>query len=332
MTVIGQTLNAYCESWPIRGSFRIARGAKQQADVVVFEVMRRTTHGLFKGRGECVPYARYGETIDSVLQQIAAVPPDITRAQLQSALPAGAARNAIDCALWDLEAKTAGRRVYELAGLPAPRPLQTAFTLSLDAPDVMAAAAASAVARGHHLLKLKVAGADDLARVAAVRRAAPGTRLIVDANEGWNIAALQDLAGPLAGLGVALIEQPLPAAEDEALHNFATPIPLCADESCHTRADLPRLVGRYSHINIKLDKTGGLTEALELARAARESGLRLMIGCMVSTSLAMAPASLLGALADTVDLDGPLLLERDRAPGLRYDADLLYPPPPELWG
>jgi L-alanine-DL-glutamate epimerase-like enolase superfamily enzyme len=321
-------ITARAENWPIRGSFRISRGAKQEAAVVTVEARRAG----FLGRGECVPYARYGESIESVLQQIASVAPGITRADLQTALPAGAARNAVDCALWDLAAKQQGRRVYELAGLPEPRPLLTAFTLSLDAPDTMAAAAASAVGRGHHLLKLKVAGAGDLARIAAVRAAVPNAKLIVDANEGWSFATLQELLGPLSELGVALIEQPLPEGEDEALHNFATAIPLCADESCHTRADLPRLVGRYSHINIKLDKTGGLTEAVELARAARESGLRLMIGCMVSTSLAMAPASLLGPLADTVDLDGPLLLERDRTPGLRYEADMLYPPDPELWG
>jgi L-alanine-DL-glutamate epimerase-like enolase superfamily enzyme len=324
----GLQLDVRIESWPIRGSFRIARGAKHEAHVVVVEAAR----GDHRGRGECVPYARYGESIETVAAQIGALPKEIDRTLLQVLLPAGAARNAVDCALWDLEAKEQGRRVYELLGLPPPHPLLTAFTLSLDTPAAMRAAAEAAVARGHRLLKLKVADADDLERITSVRAAAPQAKLIVDANEGWTRAALERLAPALAERGVALIEQPLPADADEALHDFESPIPLCADESCHTRADLPRLVGRYSHINIKLDKTGGLTEAVALARAAERAGLKIMVGCMVATSLAMAPAALLGPLADFVDLDGPLLLERDRAPALRYERDMLYPSPLGLWG
>jgi L-alanine-DL-glutamate epimerase-like enolase superfamily enzyme len=315
------------EAWPIRGSFRIARGAKQQAEVIVAEL----SEGGHTGRGECVPYARYGESRESVQAQLAGVPADITREALQEFLPAGAARNALDCALIDLEAKTSGRRAYEILGLPAPQPVRTAFTLSLAAPQEMAKAASQAASSGYTLLKLKLAGAGDLERVAAVRAAAPGARLIVDANEGWSTSDLARIAS-LAELGVALIEQPLPVGSDQALENLKSPMPLCADESCHTRADLPRIVGRYSHINVKLDKAGGLTEALALAREARRIGLGVMVGCMVSTSLAMAPATLLASLAEFVDLDGPLLLEKDREPGLRYEGDLVFPPSLALWG
>jgi L-alanine-DL-glutamate epimerase-like enolase superfamily enzyme len=320
------------ESWPLRRAFRIARGAKTQADVVVAAL----DEGGTVGRGECVPYARYGESVASVVAQLEALRPDIesglTREALQTRLAAGAARNALDCALIDQEAKERARTPFALLGLPAPKPVRTAFTLSLDTPEAMRAAAAEAVGKGCRLLKLKVAGDGDLERVRAVRAAAPGARLIVDANEGWSVQHLETLTPRLAELGVALIEQPLRSEEDGALLGFESPVPLCADESCHTRADLPRIVGRYSHINIKLDKAGGLTEAVALAREAHALGLKLMVGCMVSTSLAMAPAVFLAALAEFVDLDGPLLLARDRDPGLSYEGDLIQPPPRALWG
>ncbi len=327
-----RTLTIAAERWPIRGGFRIARGSKQDAEVVVAEIFERG----FAGRGECVPYKRYGETVDSVLGELEEAAADVRegmdRVTLQGRMKAGAARNALDCALIDLEAKTRRIPAHTLLGLPAPGPLKTAFTLSLDAPDQMALAAAAAAGRGHRLLKLKVAGAGDLQRVEAVRRAAPSAELIVDANEGWSLAELEIFAPALNALGVTLIEQPLPAAEDAELQDFVSTVPLCADESCHTRDDLPRLLGRYSAINIKLDKAGGLTEALALALEAQQKGLNLMVGCMVSTSLAMAPALLLGSLATYVDLDGPLLLERDRDPGLNYDGDLVRPAPSTLWG
>jgi len=325
-------LSVCAESWPIAGTFRIARGAKTQAEVIVVTL----TEGAFSGRGECVPYARYGETAESVLAQIESLRPalenGLTRADLQQRLPAGAARNALDCALIDLEAKTTGRRAYELLGLPAPAPVTTAYTLSLDSPQIMGEAAALAAAKGYGLLKLKIAGGGDLERVEAVRANAKSARLIVDANEAWTEDDLIRLTPELARLGVALIEQPLKAEEDEALIGFQSPVPLCADESCHIRADLPRLVKRYSHLNVKLDKTGGLTEAVALARAARGLDLRLMVGCMVSTSLAMAPAMLLAGMAAFVDLDGPLLLARDRDPPLIYEGALLHPPARAVWG
>lgn len=329
---MARLLKVDIESWPIRGEFRIARGAKTDAALVV----ARIAEGRATGQGECVPYPRYGESVERVVAEIEALRSDIenglTREALQTRLPAGAARNALDCALIDLEAKTCGRPVFELLGLPVPRPVQTAFTLSLDSPERMGAAAAEAAAKGYGLLKLKVAGAGDLARIEAVRGNAPNARLIVDANEGWSPNELAALSPELNRLGVALIEQPLKADADDVLADFQSAVPLCADESCHTRADLPRIVGCYSHINVKLDKAGGLTEALALAREASSLGLRLMVGCMVSTSLSMAPASLLAGLADFVDLDGPLLLARDRVPAIRYDADQLYPPSADLWG
>ena len=329
---MARRLAVAAETWPIQGAFRIARGAKTQAHVVVAAIR----DGDVEGRGECVPYARYGESVQSVLEEIRGLRVEVenglTREALQQCLPPGAARNALDCALIDLTAKKSGRRAFELLGLAEPVPVRTAFTLSLDSPAAMGAAAANAAAKGLSLLKLKIAGAGDLERVAAVRDAAPSARLIVDANEGWTRADLATLTPQLARLGVGLIEQPLKAGEDEVLADFQSPVPLCADESCHTRADLPRLSGRYSHINIKLDKAGGLTEALALARDAQSLGLRLMVGCMVSTSLAMAPASLLAGMAEFTDLDGPLLLARDRLPGMTYEGDLLYPPPRALWG
>lgn len=319
------------ETFPIRGTFRIARGAKTQADVVVAEI---SADGV-TGRGECVPYARYGESVDAVAtlleSQAGAVAAGLDRAGLQSLLPAGAARNALDCALWDLEAKRRGVPVWRLAGLArAPGPVATAYTLSVDSPDAMAAAAA-AVAH-LPLLKLKLTGDGDRDRVAAVRGAAPAARLIVDANEGWTLAQLRRDAADLAGLGVEMIEQPLPAADDAALAGGRWPLPLGADESVHGLDSLDHLLGRYDVANIKLDKTGGLTEALALAAACRASGMKIMVGCMVATSLSMAPAHLLAQDADYVDLDGPLLLAADRSPGLRYDGVVAHPPTPDLWG
>ena len=256
----------------------------------------------------------------------------MNRGELRGAMEPGAARNALDCALLDLEAKQSGTPAHMLLGLSPPKPVKTAFTLSLDRPEIMAEAAAAAVNRGHSLLKLKVAGASDIERVRAVRAQAPEARLIVDANEGWNFEELKTLGPVMAELGVELIEQPLAAKSDEILQDFVSEVPLCADESCHTSADLPLLKGRYQCVNIKLDKAGGLTEALALALAAKELGLSLMVGCMVSTSLAMTPAMLLGGLAAYVDLDGPLLLERDRESGLNYERDMVYPPKVALWG
>jgi L-alanine-DL-glutamate epimerase-like enolase superfamily enzyme len=319
------------ESWPIRGSFRIARGAKTAADVVIVEIADdRAT-----GRGECVPYPRYGETPAGVIAEIETLRSEIvrglTRAELQQRLKPGAARNAIDCALLDWEARTTGKSVADLLGLPTPIPAKTAYTLSLDTPDAMARAARRA-SETYRLLKLKIAGVGDLERVEAVRSAAPNATLIADANEGWQVDDLRRLTPELSRLGVALIEQPLKGGEDDALLGYKSPVPLCADESCHTRADLPRIIGRYSHINVKLDKTGGLTEAVALAREASAQGLKLMIGCMVSTSLSIAPAMLLTPLAEFVDLDGALLLERDRVPSLRASEDELHPPTRELWG
>jgi L-alanine-DL-glutamate epimerase-like enolase superfamily enzyme len=319
------------ETWPIRGSFSISRGAKTEAEVVVVEI---NEDGV-TGRGEGDPYPRYGEAVTGVVADIESLRADIerglTRADLQRRLPAGAARNALDCALIDLEAKASGKSAADLLGLPPPIPVRTAFTLSLDAPEAMAKAATVA-AQTYRTIKLKIAGAGDIERVAAVRSAAPRARLITDANEGWSVDDLYRLTPELARLGVALIEQPLKVGEDDALLGFESPVPLCADESCHTRADLPRLIGRYSHINIKLDKTGGLTEAVALMREATDAGLNLMIGCMVSTSLSIAPAMLLAHRAEFVDLDGPLLLARDRTPGLTYRGDELLPPSADLWG
>jgi len=326
-----RSLTVRRETWPIKGSFRISRGAKTEAEVVVVEI----ASGDSVGRGECVPYARYGETVASVIAQIEDVRTDIakemTHQELQRRLPPGAARNALDCALIDWQAKATRTPAHVLLNLPPPTPVRTAFTLTLDSPEAMAAAAAEA-AKSFGLLKLKIAGGDDLARVEAVRHAAPHARLIADANEGWSFDDFVRLAPELARLGVALLEQPLKADEDEVLETGKTPLPLCADESCHTHADLPRLRGRYSHINVKLDKAGGLTEAVALIREATTQGLRYMVGCMVATSLAMAPATLLTADADFVDLDGPLLLKRDRQDALNYQRDLILPPSPALWG
>lgn len=324
-------LTVHAESWPIAGSFTISRGAKTEAAVVVATL----SDGIHAGRGECVPYARYGETVEGVLAALEAmqgvVAGGLTRQALQQAMPAGAARNALDCAFWDYEAKTSGRAVWELAGLPSPHPVVTAYTISLGTPQTMAAQAASAASRA--LLKVKLGGGDDdLARIRAVRASAPDAELIVDANEAWRA---QDLPGHFVACsdaGVTLIEQPLPSIDDAALAAIARPIPVCADESVHAREGLAALRTRYDAINIKLDKTGGLTEALALALEAERLGFSLMVGCMVATSLAMAPATLIAQRARVVDLDGPLLLARDRTPSLVYDGSLVHPPLPALWG
>jgi len=324
------TLSVRCESWPIAGAFTISRGSKTEAEVVVAEL----TDGTFTGRGECTPYPRYGEAVASVAASIASVADEIRhgldRAALQKAMPAGAARNALDCAFVDLEAKRANRAAHELLGLSAPRPRLTAYTISLGPPERMAQAAAAASARP--LLKIKLGGAGDPERIAAVRRAAPDAELIVDANEGWRPESLAINLAACAAAGVTLIEQPLPAAEDAALAAIARPVPVCADESVHDRATLRTLVGKYDAVNIKLDKAGGLTEALALAAEARMLGFDLMVGCMIATSLAIAPALLVAADAQVIDLDGPLLLARDRPDGLRYDGSIVHPPSRALWG
>jgi L-alanine-DL-glutamate epimerase-like enolase superfamily enzyme len=329
-----QTLSARIERFPIAGSFTISRGAKTEAVVVVAEVTCRTRTGLARGLGECTPYARYGETPEAVLAAITAMQGALTagmdRVGLQSAMPAGAARNALDCALLDLEAKVAGRRVWELLGRTAPRPLTTAYTISLGTPDAMAQAAGRAAARP--LLKIKLGGDDDEARIRAVRAAAPLAELIVDANEAWRDETLESHLAACAEAGVTLVEQPLPAGRDALLGRIRRPIPVCADESVHARDGLAALRDRYDAINIKLDKTGGLTEALALADAAQALGFDLMVGCMVATSLAMAPALVVAQQARVVDLDGPLLLARDRDCGLHYDGSTVYAPDASLWG
>ncbi len=327
---MSRRLTLSVERFPIAGSFVIARGAKTEAVVVVaaIEEAGRT------GRGECVPYARYGESIESVTAEIektrGAIEAGLGRAALQALLPAGAARNALDCALWDLEAKLAGVPAYVLAGLDRLSPATTAFTISVGTPNEMAKAAEAACHRP--LLKIKLAGDGDPARIAAVHDAAPDSTLIVDANEAWTEADLERNLEACAKAGVRLIEQPLPAGEDMALERVAHIVPICADESAHDRHGLEALRARYDAINVKLDKTGGLTEALALVDAAQALGFDLMVGCMVATSLAMAPALLLAARAKFVDLDGPLLLAADRPHGLKYEGSILYPPTPELWG
>jgi L-alanine-DL-glutamate epimerase-like enolase superfamily enzyme len=318
------------ESWPIKGGFSISRGSKTTADVIRVELSR----GGKPGQGECVPYGRYGETLEGVgaaLETVRAeVEQGLDRKSLQILMSAGAARNALDCALWDLESKLTDVPVWQMAGLAEPKPVITAFTISLAPPEAMAAAAGAAANRP--LLKVKLGGDGDIERIEAVREAAPKARLIVDANEAWSLAQIGEFTPRLAELGVEMIEQPLPAGEDAALASIDSAVPLCADESFHLAADLPEMAKRYDAVNIKLDKTGGLTEALELAARAHEMGLAIMVGCMVGTSLAMAPAALLAGAARYVDLDGPLLLERDRAPGMTYQGSVMYPPPRDLWG
>jgi len=306
--------------------FTISRGSRTEAKVLTVQV----SEGGVTGWGECVPYARYDETLESVTAEIEGLPGRLSRDALYDLLPAGAARNAVDCALWDLEAKRAGKRVWELAGLSAPGPEVTAYTLSLDTPEKMREQAAKNAHRP--LLKIKLGTPDDMPRLEAVRAGAPDASIIVDANEGWSAEVYADLAPHLVRLGVALVEQPLPAAEDNALLGMKRPVPVCADESCHDRASLPALKGKYDVVNIKLDKTGGLTEALCLRDAARAQGYDIMVGCMIGSSLAMAPATLVAQGAMVTDLDGPLLLAEDREEPLRFDERGVHPPAPELWG
>ncbi|MFD1694736.1 N-acetyl-D-Glu racemase DgcA [Roseibium aestuarii] len=326
----GLTIKAYAETFPIAGTFTISRGSRTEAHVVTVEV----SDGTHVALGECVPYARYGETLEGVVETILSIRQDLAngagRTELQSLLKPGAARNAVDCALWSLEARQAGKRAFELAGFPSLDPVTTAYTLSLGTPEAMGEQAAKNAARP--LLKVKLGGEGDEARIEAVRKGAPNSKIIIDANEGWSVSEYQRLAPEFVRLGVAMVEQPLPAADDEALRGLERVLPVCADESCHDRHSLDHLAGKYDVINIKLDKTGGLTEALALREAARAAGYQIMVGCMVGTSLAMAPAILLAQGAEYVDLDGPLLLARDREVPLEYSGSLVTPSTPALWG
>ncbi|HHI71177.1 MAG TPA: dipeptide epimerase [Rhodobacteraceae bacterium] len=306
--------------------FTISRGSRTEAKVLTVRITRDGVTGW----GECVPYARYDETLDSVTAEIEGLPADITRADLKDALPPGAARNAVDCALWDLEAKQTGKRVWELAGLPTPKPEITAYTLSLDTPEKMQEQAAKNAFRP--LLKIKLGTPDDMVRLEAVRAGAPKSRIIIDANEGWSAEVYADLAPHLVRLGVGLVEQPLPAGDDDALIGIERPVPVCADEACHDRSSLPALKGKYDIVNIKLDKTGGLTEAIALRQAAEAEGYGVMVGCMVGSSLAMAPATLIAQGVAYTDLDGPLLLAEDRDEPLKFDDAGVHPPSAKLWG
>jgi L-alanine-DL-glutamate epimerase-like enolase superfamily enzyme len=325
-----QRLTVTRRGWALARPFTTARGVETTANVVIAEIF----DGDGRGRGECVPLMRYGESIDSVAAALdtmkGAVFSGLDRAELQRALPPGAARNALDCAFWDIDAKRAYCGVAELAGLGAVAPVVTAFTLALDTPKRMAELAASDRARP--LFKLQLGGDGDVERVRAVRHAAPASRLIVDANESWNEDQLSEFMPALADFRVELIEQPLPADADDALARVKHPIPLCADESCRSVADLDRLDGKYEAVNIKLDKAGGLTEALALAAEAKRRGFRIVVGGTISTSLSIAPALLVAQQAEIVDLDGPLLLASDRFPGLRYDGSTIHPPDPNFWG
>jgi L-alanine-DL-glutamate epimerase-like enolase superfamily enzyme len=318
------------ERWPIAGSFTISRGAKTEAVTVVAEVRQ----GFVIGRGECVPYPRYGETpegsLNALLKMQIPVADGLDRQGIQTAMLRGAARNALDCAMLDLEAKLSGRRIWDLLGRRAPQPCVTAYTISLGTPDSMAEGAAKVAHRP--LLKIKLGGAGDLERIAAVRKAAPQSQLIVDANEAWTEADLETNLAACAAAGVTLVEQPLPAGRDALLAHIERPVAVCADESVHDRNALEALRDRYDAVNIKLDKTGGLTEALAMADAAQALGFDVMVGCMVATSLSMAPAMLLTPQARFVDLDGPLLLAQDRDGGLLYEDSLVYPPDTALWG
>jgi L-Ala-D/L-Glu epimerase len=327
---MARVISVESERFPIAGSFTISRGSKTEAEVVTCTISEEG----YAGRGECVPYKRYGETIDGVRDAIEAmrrqIAAGISRTALLGAMPAGAARNAIDCALWDLEAKASGKPVAASIGSAPPRALETAYTLSLGEPDAMAAQARANAARP--LLKVKIGGDNDIPRIRAVAEAAPNSCIILDANEGWNDNTIVANLAFAAAHGIALIEQPLPAGHDGSLRHIAHPVPICADESVHQARDLASLVGLYDAVNIKLDKAGGLTEALVLRDRARELGFGVMVGCMVGTSLAMAPAVLLAQDADFVDLDGPLLLAEDCTPSLRYEESLVYPPERALWG
>ncbi len=323
-------LTCTIDTWPLASAFNISRGAKTEARTVTATL----TNGSHVGQGECVPYLRYGENVESVAETIlslgAEIEAGLTRTELQLALPPGAARNALDCAFWDLEAKQAGQRIYERLRRSPPPPLTTAFSLSLDTPQKMAEAAAAA--RHRPLLKVKLGGNGDEARIKAIRAAAPEAKLIIDANEGWTKDNLAENVAAMAAFGVTLIEQPLPADNHDALRGFESPIPICADEACHGIASLAPLIGLYDAVNIKLDKTGGLTEALAMVRAARDMGFGIMIGCMVGTSLGMAPAMLLAEEHDIVDLDGPLWLKQDRKFGISYEDSSMNFPTADLWG
>ncbi|AZO43136.1 dipeptide epimerase [Mesorhizobium sp. M7D.F.Ca.US.005.01.1.1] len=327
---MARVISVEAERFPIAGTFTISRGSKTEADVISCTI----SEGGHAGRGECVPYKRYGETMDGVRDAIEAmrdrIAGGISRTALLDAMPAGAARNAIDCALWDLEAKISGTSVADAIGAVPLRALETAYTLSLGEPEAMAAQARANAARP--LLKVKIGGDNDIARIRAVRQAAPGSRIILDANEGWTDDNIVVNLAFAAEQGIALIEQPLPAGHDEILRHIGHPVPICADESVHEAKNLEALVGLYDAVNIKLDKSGGLTAALVLRDRARELGFGVMVGCMVGTSLAMAPAVLLAQDADFVDLDGPLLLAGDRVPGLVYQGSLVSPPDTTLWG
>jgi L-alanine-DL-glutamate epimerase-like enolase superfamily enzyme len=325
-----RSVHARAESWLLARPFAISRGVKTQADVVVVEIHE----GGFTGRGECVPYPRFNETVDGVKIEIEAFFPrlerGLDRAGLACAMPAGAARNALDNALWDLEAKVTGLRVWEIAGIAAPEPSMTAETIGLGSVQEMATAA-KRLSKAP-LIKVKLDAELITERMQAIHDNAPNARLIIDPNEGWTFDQLKAVAPALVKMGVEMIEQPLPAYDDEGLREYDSPITLCADESCHTKDDLQSLVGKYQMVNIKLDKTGGLTEALELAKSAEIRNLGVMIGCMVGTSLAMAPAMLLASVAEFVDLDGPLLLKKDREQGLIFENGLVHPPKAQLWG
>jgi len=327
---MSRTVAAAHESWPLAQVFRISRGSKTAAEVIVVEIGE---DGV-TGRGEAVPYPRYNQTIESSLAEIEAVRGAVgqgaSRHELIALMAPGAARNALDCALWDLEAKMTGKPVWQLAGLQEPADLITAYTLSLDTPQAMGAAAANNAERA--LLKIKLDGEQVLERLGAVRAGAPGARLVVDANEAWSVDLLKAIGGDLAALGVEMIEQPLPAGDDAGLVGIDCPVILCADESCHGSDTVASLADRYGMVNIKLDKTGGLTEALALRDAAMAAGLEIMVGCMVGTSLGMAPAMLVAQGARVVDLDGPLLMKQDRVPGIAFDGNIMHPAPAELWG
>ncbi|UXS01475.1 N-acetyl-D-Glu racemase DgcA [Agrobacterium tumefaciens] len=323
-------LQATTERFPVAGSFTISRGSRTHADVVTCTIR----DGSVAGRGECVPYPRYGESIEGVIADIEAmadaVSNGLTRAELQKAMKPGAARNAVDCAMWDLEAKTSGKSVADLVLGAAAKPLVTAYTISLGEPETMAAKAAENAARP--LLKIKTGTESDEARLRAVRAAAPDARIIIDANEGWNDGNIEYYLRLAAELKISLIEQPLPADKDDILARIEHPVLICADESVHSTRDLEGLRNRYDAINIKLDKTGGLTEALAMKAEADRLGYTVMVGCMLGTSLGMAPAIFAAQGTAFADVDGPLLLAEDRQPGLIYEGSLVYPPKPDLWG
>ena len=319
-------IQAKVEIFPLAQVFRISRGARTQAEVVTVTIEK---DGI-TGRGECVPYARYNETLESVIKQVESLPADIDKEALQDNLPPGAARNAVDCALWDFECKKHDQRIWKIAGIQAPEQKITAYTLSLDEPEIMFKQAKKNSNRP--LLKIKLGTQNDMPRLEAVRKGAPNSEIIVDANEGWDAELYSQLAPELVKLGVKLVEQPLPADQDNDLIGLPRPLPICADESCHDRKSLEKLIGKYDFVNIKLDKTGGLTEALQLKDKALEAGFKIMVGCMVGSSLAMAPATLIAQNATFVDLDGPLLLEQDRRHGLFYDESWVHPPLKDLWG